>query len=76
MKKVKVKQIYNRAKEKDLNIIASYFGKCGETTYAMNPKDMIIEEKTVKFIDSYPYDLFERVYYQDIKYIKCCKKII
>lgn len=74
MKKIKVKQIFNRAKEKDLNIIVSYFGKRGETTYVMNPKDMIIEEKTVKFIDNYPYNLFENIPYQNIRWMKCYRK--
>lgn len=74
MKKVKVKQILNRAKKKDLDIVISYSWKYGETTYSMNTKDMIIEERTVKLIDNYPYNLFENIPYQNIRWMKCYRK--
>ncbi|WP_075810215.1 hypothetical protein [Clostridium perfringens] len=73
MKKVKIKQILNRAEKKDLYVLISYEEKYGGTTYTMNPEDIILEERTVKLIDDCP-ELIENIPYQDIRWMKCCRK--
>lgn len=73
MKKIKVKQILNRAEKKGLYVLISYEEKYGGTTYTMNPEDIFLEERTVKLIDDCP-ELIENIPYQNIRWMTCYRK--
>lgn len=73
MKKIKVKQILNRAEKKDLYVLISYGEKYGGTTYTMNPEDIILKERTVKLMDDCP-EYIEDIPYQNIRWMKCYKR--
>lgn len=73
MKKIKIKQVLERANKKDLDIMISWDEKYGGQTCITGREDLILEDKVIKIKDDVP-ELSEFVPYQKVRWMKCYRK--